>query len=86
MRKVAKVHSVKASLQVIELSKAGSSLNLEISANKKKLVELEIGRGALYWTGKNRQKSKRIDWTSFAEMMDGLAYGKSNLVRESRKV
>lgn len=33
-----------------------------------------IGRGSLYWYGRNRQKRKRIRWTKFAEMMDELAY------------
>lgn len=68
-------HTVKASFQVPVLSKAGSSLNLEIFASKQKLGELIIGRGSLFWYGRNRQKRKRIPWTSFAEMMDRLAYG-----------
>jgi hypothetical protein len=68
-------HTVKASFQVPVLSKAGSSLNLEIYASKLKLGELIIGRGSLYWFGKKRQKSKRINWTKFADMMDKLAYG-----------
>ena len=46
------------------------------------LGELEIGRGALYWTGRNRQKSKRISWTRFAEMMDELA---STILRTRRR-
>ena len=57
------------------LSKAGSSLNLEIFASKQKVGEVIIGRGSLYWYGRNRQKRKRINWSKFAEMMDRLAYG-----------
>ena len=75
IKKVTKKHAVKASIQVPELSKAGSSLSLKIYASKQKLGELIIGRGSLYWYGKKRQKSKRINWTKFAEMMDKLAYG-----------
>lgn len=68
-------HSVKAYFQVFELARAGSSLELEIYASKQKLGTLIIGRGSLYWYGRNRQNRKRISWTGFAEMMDELAYG-----------
>ena len=68
-------HSVKASLQVMELAKAGSSLDLEIYASKQKLGTMIIGRGSLFWYGRGRKNRKRISWTRFAEMMDELAYG-----------
>jgi hypothetical protein len=68
-------HEVKADLANFELAKARSSLNLQIYANDEKIGELEIGRGSLYWYGRNRHRSKRIDWSQFASMMDGLAYG-----------
>jgi hypothetical protein len=68
-------HEVKAALAHFDLAKAGSSLNLQIYAAAEKIGELEVGRGSLYWYGRNRHKSKRINWTSFAEMMDRLAYG-----------
>lgn len=70
-----KKHAVKAELQVPGLSKAGSSLTLRIYASKLKLGEITIGRGSLYWYGRHRKTRKRISWTRFAEMMDGLAYG-----------
>ena len=78
MRKPQRVrrHSVKANLQVLELTKAGTSLDLEIFADKEKLGTIVLGRGSLYWTGANKQRSKRISWSKFAQMMDGLAYGK----------
>lgn len=71
-----KRHAVKAQLQVMELARAGSSLNLEIFEAKSKIGTLVIGRGSLYWYGRNRRLRKRIDWTRFAEMMDELAYSK----------
>jgi hypothetical protein len=74
-KRLKRKHSVKAHLQVMELAKAGSSLDLEIYASKEKLGTLIIGRGSLYWYGRNRHKSKRISWSRFAEMMDELAYG-----------
>ena len=75
-RNAAKVHTVKASLSVPRLSKAGSSLNLEIFARKEKIGEIQLGRGSLFWCGAKRHTRKRISWTKFAEMMDSLAYGK----------
>jgi hypothetical protein len=68
-------HEVKADLANFELAKARSSLNLQIYADREKIGELEIGRGSLYWYGRRKQKSKRIDWSQFAQMMDRLAYG-----------
>ena len=74
-KRTVKKHSVKANLQVFELSKAGTSLDLEIYASDQKIGTLIIGRGSLYWYGRNRHTRKRISWSRFAEMMDDLAYG-----------
>jgi hypothetical protein len=71
-----RTHAVRAQLNVQELSKAGTSLSLEISARGEKIGELEIGRGSLYWRGGRRQTRKRLSWSRFAELMDDLAYGK----------
>ena len=73
--RVVRKHEVKGNLANFELAKAKSSLNLEIFANNEKIGELEIGRGSLFWYGRNRQKSKQLNWSRFAEMMDELAYG-----------
>jgi hypothetical protein len=62
-------------LQVIELARAGASLDLEIFAAKEKIGTLIVGRGSLYWYGSHRQKRKLISWTRLAGMMDELAYG-----------
>jgi hypothetical protein len=67
-----RVHTVRATLDVGELARAGNSLHLELAARGQKLGRLEIGRGALYWTGRNRRTRKRISWSKFADMMDGL--------------
>jgi hypothetical protein len=75
-KRARKKHAVKAHLQVMELARAGSSLDLEIYEAKQKIGTLVIGRGSLYWYGRNRRIRKRIAWTRFAEMMDELAYGK----------
>ena len=70
-----RTHAVRAQLNVQELTKAGTSLFLEISARGEKIGELEIGRGSLYWRGGRRQTRKRLAWSRFAELMDELAYG-----------
>ncbi|HYR00652.1 MAG TPA: hypothetical protein VET86_11460 [Casimicrobiaceae bacterium] len=75
LRSPRRKHEVKGELANFELAKAKSSLNLEIFANNEKIGELEIGRGSLFWYGRNRHKSKRLNWSRFAEMMDVLAYG-----------
>jgi hypothetical protein len=75
IKKLVRKHTVKASLQVPRLSRAGSSLNLEIFAAGQKLGEIILGRGSLYWIGRGRHKRKRIPWTRFAAMLDELAYG-----------
>jgi hypothetical protein len=76
-RRARRKHEVKAALSNFDLAKAGSSLNLQIYANQEKIGEMEVGRGSLYWYGRGRHKSKRIDWSKFAAMMDSLAYGRS---------
>ena len=77
MRKksIARKHTVKASIQVHELSKSGTSIEFEIYASREKIGTLVIGRGSLTWRGGRRQKDKTIPWTRFAEMMDDMAYG-----------
>lgn len=75
-KRAGRKHAVKAELRVPGLSKAGSSLTLRIYASKRKLGEITIGRGSLYWAGKYRQNRKRISWTRLADMMDKLAYTK----------
>ncbi len=69
-RTVARKHRVNATWQVLGLTKAGTSIELEIYADDEKLGTIVIGRGALYWTAANKQKGKRIDWTRFARLMD----------------
>ena len=77
MRKRAKrTHSVTADLRVQQLSKAGTSLQLEIYELDRKIGTLAVGRGSLFWRGGKRQIEKRIPWKRFAAVMDDLAYGR----------
>ena len=68
-------HSVKATLEVRKFSKVGTSLKLIMRSRSRKLGEFEVGQGGVRWSGKYRQKSKRISWTRFAKYMDDIAYG-----------
>ena len=69
-------HHVSATLGIQELSKAGTSIKLFVHRDDEKLGEMDIGRGAIYWRGGNKQKWERIGWTRFAEMMDKLVHRK----------
>ena len=53
-------HAVKVNLQVFELSKAGTSLELEILADDQKLGDITIGRGSIIWHGYVSDISARI--------------------------
>ena len=67
-------HQVRATLSVVELTKAGTSLELQVFANREKIGSLEIGRGSITWRGGKRQKEKRLSWSEFAAHMDTWAY------------
>jgi hypothetical protein len=73
-KRAVKKHTVSAHMQVLELTKAGSSMDLDIFANREKLGTIIIGRGSLTWRGKNRKSSKTFSWTEFAKIMDEHTY------------
>ncbi len=75
MKGNSKRYRVRAELDNFELAKAKSALKLSIYSRGKKVGELQVGRGSLYWWGAHRQKEKRIGWGEFADMLDHLAYG-----------
>jgi hypothetical protein len=70
-----KKHVVNASMKVLELNNAGSSMSLDIFSDGSKLGQIVLGRGSFTWIGKGRHKGKRFNWTKFAEIMDRCAYG-----------
>lgn len=67
-------HTVKAGMRVLEMTKAGSAMELEIFSDNEKLGTIEIGRGSFTWYGKGRTNGKRIGWTKFSQMMDKYCY------------
>ena len=58
-----KKHTVTAHVQILDLTKAGSSMDLAIYVNDKKIGTIIIGRGSLTWRGGKRQRDKRIPWS-----------------------
>lgn len=70
-----RVHSVSGQLSFERLTRTTTAITLDITGVGGKLGTLEIGRGSLMWTGKNRKSTKRIRWAKFAEIMNELAYG-----------
>ncbi|HKO60732.1 MAG TPA: hypothetical protein VJV03_06190 [Pyrinomonadaceae bacterium] len=59
-KRVIKKHSVRANLHVVELTRAGTSLDLEIYAENEKIGTLIIGQGSLSWRGgTSRQEAGR---------------------------
>lgn len=63
-------HHVNCTLQALELTKAGTAVNVEIYADGEKIGEVVIGRGSLTWYGRNRKNGKRLSWSRFADLMD----------------
>ena len=74
-RRPVRKHRVTAQVQILDLTKAGSSMEFEIYASEEKIGTIVIGRGSLTWRGGRRQKEKRLSWSQFAELMDREAYG-----------
>jgi hypothetical protein len=68
-----KKHEVKVKVQVLELSKAGSGIVLEIFAEGNKLGEIEIGHGSFGWRkAKGKSGFKRMDWSTFTGKLNEL--------------
>jgi hypothetical protein len=68
-------HSVKANLQIFNLSKAGTSLELEVYAQqtrntRRKIGTMIIGRGSMTWRRAKGHKGRRISWSRLAELME----------------
>ena len=68
-------HTVTARIQILDLTKAGSSMELDVYADQEKIGTVTLGRGSLTWRGGRRQREKRLSWSKFAELMDGHSYG-----------
>ncbi len=73
-------HLVTGDLRLVELTRAGSALTLEIIDLKRneKLGTIVIGQGSFTWYGPNRRKPKWWNWTRFAEIMNPKRTGTNN--------
>jgi len=69
-KRTVRKHSVSASVQIHELTKAGTSIDFEIFSEAEKIGTIVIGRGSLTWFGRKRRKSIELSWTRFAKLMD----------------
>ncbi len=72
---IKKKHSVKANLQIFSLSKAGTSLELEVfeqqtKTKRRKIGTVIIGRGSLTWVKGKGRIGKRMSWSRLAEIME----------------
>ena len=65
-----KKHRVTCRMQVLELTKAGSAMSLNIYSDGQKLGKITIGQGSLTWQGARRQYHYTFSWTDFARLMD----------------
>jgi hypothetical protein len=73
-KRTVKKHTVRAHMQVLEFTRAGSAMNFEIFADREKLGTITIGRGSITWRGKSRKHVKTFSWTDFAKLMDEQSY------------
>lgn len=77
-----KVHYAKASLKSLDLSKAGSAIEITVHYDNsksdcyddddpavKKVGILKIGYGGLHWKAGRKQKTKHISWSTFSNYM-----------------
>lgn len=63
-------HSANARVQIFGLSKAGTSIDIEIYADNEKVGSLVIGRGSLTWFGKKWKHGRRFSWKELAAEME----------------
>lgn len=71
----AKRYRADFSLDNVELAKAKSAIKLNIYEKGKKLGELQIGQGSMFWWGANRKTGKRFWSGKLAEILNREAYG-----------
>lgn len=65
-----KKHTVKGSLKTLDLSRAGSAIELEISCDGELLGTMQIGHGSMGWKPRKKRSFKRIDWSTLSEYLN----------------
>lgn len=71
-KKTTRKHTANARLQILGLSKAGTSIELDIFVEKEKLGTFVIGRGSVTWFGRKWKNGRRLSWSKFADLMEGV--------------
>ena len=64
-----KKHSVKANLQVMELTRTGSAITLEVFCDESKIGTIEIGQGSFGWRPAKWKSFKKRNWSDFEAFM-----------------
>ena len=64
-------HAVRADVQIMKLSKSGTSITLYIQDEREMLGKLVIGRGSMSFFGRKRHNPRRFFWQRFAAKIDG---------------
>jgi hypothetical protein len=59
-------------VQNIDLTRAGTSISLEVYAAGERIGTVEIGYGSLRWYGKNKKNPTPISWPKLADWMETL--------------
>ncbi len=67
-------HRVRCSMQVLELTKAGSSMRFDVYAENEKMGRVVIGQGSFTWYGGKRKVGWTLTWSDFAKMMNERCY------------
>ena len=73
-KRTKKVHHVTGTLNVVELTKAGSALTLEVYERKNKLGTIVIGRGSFKWVGPNRRNGHAWSCNRFCRPLNRGTY------------
>ena len=63
-----KVHTVKATLQSMDLSKANSGITLQVYCEGEKIGNLTIGHGGLHWKVGNN-KTLKVSWSNLTSRL-----------------
>jgi len=69
-KRMRRKHTANAQIQILGLTKAGSSIEVDMYADGEKLGRLVIDRGSLKWFGHKWKNGRRFSWSAFASHMD----------------
>jgi hypothetical protein len=67
-------HQVDAYVKVRDMTRAGTSLELNIYSAGRKVGVLTLGQGSMIWK-RGARKPQRVRWEKFSQLMDDLRDG-----------